>query len=91
MSARYDHSVHVHPFPWREVAAAIFRRYPNPFATHVLSEDTLHRQVLKQGQGHLLYSRRFITKTNRMPKWGEAFARGLKRVSEENVVTFFTY
>ena len=47
--AKYHSSDHVHPFPWSSVAAAIFMRYPNPFATHVLSEDTLERRVIKDG------------------------------------------
>ena len=75
MTAKYVHTEHVHPYPWETVAQAVFQRYPNPFATHVLSDDTLHREV----RGHTLYSRRFITKTNKLPKWGEKFFMGLKR------------
>lgn len=60
------------------VANAIFQRYPNPMATRVLSEDTVHREV--RGSGNILYSRRFLTKTNKMPKWGERWIPGnLKR------------
>jgi len=55
----------------------IFRRYPNPFATHVLSEDTLHRELRPNG---ILYSRRLVTKTNRIPKWGERFLVNFKRM-----------
>ncbi len=78
MSAKYHQSTHVHPFPFPQVAAAIFRRYPNPFASHVLAEDTLHRQVLDGGRR--LYSRRLLIKTNHIPRWGEVFFSGLKRV-----------
>jgi len=38
-------------------------------ATHVLSEDTVFREV--RDNGKVLYSRRFLTKTNKLPKWGE--------------------
>lgn len=46
------------------------QRYPNPFSLHVLSEDTLCREIRKDGK---LYSKRLLTKTNRVPKWGERF------------------
>ena len=76
MTAKYYGTTHRHPFKWDEVASAIFMRYPNPFATHVLSEDTLHRELVN---GDILYSRRFLTKTNRLPKWGERFFANLKK------------
>jgi len=69
MSDKYYQTKHVHPFCWDLVAHAIFLRYPNPMATHVLSEDTVHREVIQNG--NVLYSRRFLTKTNKLPKWGE--------------------
>ena len=71
MSAKYYTTTHTPPFAWDMVANAIFQRYPNPMASHVLSEDTLHREV--RGGGHVLYTRRFLTKTNKLPKWGEKF------------------
>lgn len=85
--ARYYETKHIHPFSWDQVAHVIFRRYPNPFATHVLSEDTLHRELLRGGTQ--LYTRRFLTKTNKLPKWGEKFFVNLKRyvpLVEESVV-----
>jgi len=69
MTEKYYQTKHIHPFCWDLVAKAIFLRYPNPMATHVLSEDTVHREVLQNG--NILYSRRFLTKTNKLPKWGE--------------------
>lgn len=75
MAAKYYGTTHRHPFSWDDVASAIFLRYPNPLATHVLSEDTLFREL----RGQVLYSRRFLTKTNRLPKWGEKFFGNLKR------------
>jgi len=75
MSARYHTETHRHPFTWETVASAIFQRYPNPLAEHVLSEDTLFRGVVTdEVSGRpTLYSRRFLTKTNKFPKWGEPF------------------
>ena len=69
MSEKYYNTTHIHPFSWNLVASAVFLRYPNPMATHVLTEDTVHREV-RQG-GNVLYSRRFLTKVNKLPKWGE--------------------
>jgi len=40
-------------------------------SSHVLSEDTLHREI----RGDSLYTRRMLTKTNRLPKWGERFLK----------------
>ncbi|CAH2244469.1 jg15948 [Pararge aegeria aegeria] len=52
-------------------------------STHVLSEDTCSRQV-KDG---CLYTKRLLTKTNRVPKWGERFfsAKSVK-IIEESIV-----
>lgn len=74
--AHYYHTEHSHPFSWEQVAQAIFQRYPNPFARHVLSEDTTHRELIAPST---LYSRRFITKTNKVPSWGEKWLSGLAR------------
>jgi len=74
--AKYYNTEHRHPYSWEHVARAIFQRYPNPFASHVLSEDTVYREVLSPG---VLYTRRFLTKTNKIPKWGEKFLTGFVR------------
>jgi len=76
MSAQYYNTLHIHPYPWDQVAQAIFQRYPNPFSRHVLSEDTVHREIIG---GTTLYSRRFLTKTNKVPSWGEKWLAGLAR------------
>lgn len=63
-------------------------------STHVLSEDTIYREV-KNGK---LYSKRLLTKTNRVPKWGERFIGNNSNVKiiEESIVDpkeklFITY
>lgn len=33
------------PYCWLAVCRAFFKRYPNPYSAHVLSEDTLHREI----------------------------------------------
>lgn len=53
------------------------------FSTHVLSEDTVYRQI-RDGK---LYSRRLLTKTNKVPKWGERFISSrIVKIMEESVV-----
>lgn len=74
--AKYYHTEHLHPYSFDQVAQAIFQRYPNPFASHVLSEDTVYREVIN---GTTLYTRRFLTKTNKIPKWGERWLSGFRR------------
>ncbi|XP_031175626.1 PRELI domain-containing protein 1, mitochondrial-like isoform X2 [Sander lucioperca] len=54
--------------PWYQVLAAFWRRYPNPYSTHVLTEDVLYREVTPSNR---LLSRRLLTKTNRLPGWAE--------------------
>jgi len=70
-------------YSWDQVSKAFWKRYPNPHSTHVLSEDTLFREV----RGDALYSRRLLTKTNRVPKWGERFVKNtIVSIIEESYV-----
>ena len=34
-------------FPWEATTSAFFRKYPNPFSTHVLSSDCIFRSDVK--------------------------------------------
>ncbi|KAK8378083.1 hypothetical protein O3P69_018800 [Scylla paramamosain] len=79
---KYYENSSVLKFSWDQVAQGIWQRYPNPESSHVLSEDTVVRKVV----GGQLHSKRLLTKTNRMPKWGERIisARHVN-VIEENV------
>ncbi|CAH2046071.1 unnamed protein product, partial [Iphiclides podalirius] len=81
--ARYFENTTTFNFSWDQVACGYWKRYPNPQSTHVLSEDTWSRQV-KDG---CLYTKRLLTKTNRVPKWGERFfnAKSVK-IIEESIV-----
>lgn len=79
MAAKYFTTTHTHPFSFDTVASAFFQRYPNPMADHVLTEDTLHREL--KSAGTLLYTRRLLTKTDKVPKWGEKWIpSSIKRV-----------
>lgn len=70
-------------FSWDQVAQAFWARYPNPYSSHVLTEDVVYRRI----RGTKLYTKRLLTKTNRMPKWGEKIvsARSV-RIIEESIV-----
>lgn len=70
-------------FSWDQVARGFWSRYPNPYSSHVLTEDVIFRKV----EGSKLYSTRLLTKTNRIPKWGERFMTVKDvRIVEESVV-----
>nr|XP_043883555.1 PRELI domain-containing protein 1, mitochondrial-like isoform X2 [Solea senegalensis] len=72
---------------WDLVASAFWQRYPNPFSTHVLTEDVVYREVTADNQ---LFSRRLLTKTNRLPRWAERFfPSGMSRsvyIIEDSIV-----
>ncbi|CAG9766844.1 unnamed protein product [Ceutorhynchus assimilis] len=56
-------------YSWEQVAQGFWRRYPNPHSKHVLSEDTISREV-KSGK---LITKRILSKTNNIPKWAKKF------------------
>ncbi|XP_022621184.1 PRELI domain-containing protein 1, mitochondrial-like [Seriola dumerili] len=72
---------------WDHVVSAFWQRYPNPFSTHVLTEDVVYREVTAD---HQLLSRRLLTKTNRLPRWAERFfPTGMSRsvyIIEDSIV-----
>ncbi|KAI2649377.1 PRELI domain-containing protein 1, mitochondrial [Labeo rohita] len=72
---------------WEQVLTAFWQRYPNPYSTHVLTEDVLYREVTSD---NLLLTRRLLTKTNRLPRWAErVFPGNLSRsvyIIEDSVV-----
>lgn len=81
--AKYYESTTTFNYPWEQVTQCFWNRYPNPFSTHVLSEDTVCREV-RNGQ---LHSKRLLSKTNRVPKWGERFFKAQSVcILEESVV-----
>ncbi|XP_061109241.1 PRELI domain-containing protein 1, mitochondrial-like isoform X1 [Conger conger] len=72
---------------WDHVFSAFWQRYPNPFSTHVLTEDVVYREVTAD---HRLLSRRLLTKTNRLPRWAErVFPANMSRsvyIVEDSIV-----
>lgn len=68
--AKYYESSTVFQYHWDQVLQGFWKRYPNPYSSHVLTEDTIEREIRKDGK---LYSKRLLTKTNKIPKWGERF------------------
>ncbi|CAG7729794.1 unnamed protein product [Allacma fusca] len=68
---KYFENSSIFLFAWDQVAQAFWNRYPNPHSSHVLSEDTIHREI----RGNELYTRKLLIKTNRMPKWGAHFVK----------------
>ncbi|XP_043283523.1 PRELI domain-containing protein 1, mitochondrial isoform X2 [Venturia canescens] len=80
---KYYENTTVFQFNWSQVAQGFWQRYPNPHSSHVLSEDTISREV-RDGK---LYSKRLLLKTNRVPKWGERFiSKNVVKIVEETVV-----
>ena len=67
------------------MSTAFWNRYPNPYATHVLSEDTV---VHKIESGKLITKRLITKKGSKVPKWGERFLPAGRKVCiiEESVV-----
>jgi len=52
-------------------------------SNHVLSEDTVFREI----RGSKLFTKRLLTKTNRVPKWGERFVNArIVKIVEESIV-----
>ncbi|KAJ2727184.1 hypothetical protein GGI07_000068 [Coemansia sp. Benny D115] len=61
-------------YSWNTVSYAFLNRYPNPFATHVLSVDTIdHRVSPETGELHIT---RLLRKTNSVPRWARSIMRG---------------
>jgi len=52
--------------PWSTVALAYFLRYPNPYASHILSCDVISRIHTAEGT---LRTSRLILKRGSLPKW----------------------
>ncbi|KAH8233145.1 hypothetical protein KR026_004764 [Drosophila bipectinata] len=83
----------VFDYSWMNVVVAYWNRYPNPSSTHVLTEDTILREV-RDGK---LYSRRLLSKTNPVPKWGARFYNNVPvKIVEDSVLdpvkkTFTTF
>ncbi|KAJ3068458.1 hypothetical protein HK102_007167, partial [Quaeritorhiza haematococci] len=65
---------------WPAVTQAIFQKYPNPFARHVLSSDVIDRTV--DPETGVMKTTRLFLKKGIIPKWG----RHLLNVSEAFII-----
>ncbi|KAF5270336.1 hypothetical protein FQR65_LT05524 [Abscondita terminalis] len=80
---RYFEATTVFNFTWDQVARGFWQKYPNPNSTHVLTEDTVLREV-RSGK---LFSKRLIRKTNPSPKWADRFITTKNvNIIEESIV-----
>ncbi|KAF7320200.1 RIC1 domain-containing protein [Mycena kentingensis (nom. inval.)] len=66
--------------PWSIVTLAFFLRYPNPYASHILSCDVVSRSLTDAGT---LLTTRLILKRGAMPRW---FPKGIINRAESWVV-----
>lgn len=61
---------HTHSFhyddPWSIVTLAYFLRYPNPYASHIISCDVISRELTSSGS---LVTTRLILKKGQLPRW----------------------
>ncbi|KAK3744409.1 hypothetical protein RRG08_019702 [Elysia crispata] len=64
---KYYTTTSLFKYTWEQVATGLWQRYPNPNSKHVLTEDVLSRYM----EDNKLICRRLLTKTNKVPKWGE--------------------
>ncbi|KAJ1644270.1 hypothetical protein IWQ61_010436 [Dispira simplex] len=62
----YDHT-------WSLVTLAFWLRYPNPFASHVLSTDIIDRYV--DPTTGILHTTRLILKKGNVPRWARGFMK----------------
>jgi hypothetical protein len=83
--AKHFESQTVFNFNLEQLLQGFWRRYPNPYSLHVLTEDTVEREIRPDGS---LFSKRLLTKTNKLPKWAERVFSHVKQVCiiEESVV-----
>ncbi|KAJ3010991.1 hypothetical protein HKX48_007077 [Thoreauomyces humboldtii] len=58
------------PYCWSNCTQAVFNKYPNPFASHVLSSDVIDREF-DPATGILTTTRLFLKK-GVLPKWGKS-------------------
>ncbi|CAG8595776.1 1297_t:CDS:2 [Ambispora gerdemannii] len=71
--------------PWDIVTLAFWMRYPNPFASHVLSVDVIDRHV--DPTSGMLRTTRLILKKGKVPSWGIGLIRTPEAyILEESIV-----
>lgn len=76
-------------YPWHQVTAANWQKYPNEFSTHVVSVDTLNREIDSERQ--VLRTERLIGCKQPIPKWISTLVGGMewsfvREISEVDLV-----
>jgi len=66
LTMRFFSQSHLYDDPWSIVSLAFFLRYPNPYASHVVSCDVISRTPTPSGS---LLTTRLILKHGSLPKW----------------------
>ncbi|KAH3902638.1 probable Protein UPS1, mitochondrial [Saccharomycodes ludwigii] len=77
----WNRSQHIFNTDFKTVSLAFFNRYPNPYAHHVLSIDTLSREI-DPTTGELVTTR-IIKKAGKLPEWIKPF---LGKISESWII-----
>jgi len=77
---------HVYDDPWSIVSLAFFLRYPNPYASHVVSADVINRTV--DPESGVLRTTRLILKQGSLPRWAPRgiLAKAESWILEESAV-----
>ncbi|GME76666.1 unnamed protein product [[Candida] boidinii] len=81
----FQKNTHTFKHDFETATLAYFNRYPNPFASHVLSTDTIEKFIDEQGK---LHQTKLIWKTGRLPKWVKPFLGKISRslIIEKSIV-----
>lgn len=67
------------PFKWEVVSTGFWVKYPNPYSSHVLSEDVISRHITEQ---NVLVTRKLLVKERNfhLPKWASQYVKNYKHV-----------
>ncbi|KAK9378983.1 PRELI-like family-domain-containing protein [Kockiozyma suomiensis] len=80
---KFYKSFYTHNHDFNTFSVAYFLRYPNPYATHVISVDTLERYVDDQGR---LHTKRLVVKRGKLPQWCKALLSTSKLNISESMI-----
>ena len=76
-------NTHVFHNDFSSVTSVVFNKYTNPYATHVLSIDTIDRKVDSEGN---LLTTRLLRKKGKLPRWIEYIVGS--RITESWMIEF---
>ncbi|KAL6450139.1 UPS2 Protein UPS2 [Candida maltosa Xu316] len=88
-------SEHFFNYPWDQVTAANWQKYPNELSTHVISVDILNREIINDDNNNnnnkILRTERLIGCKQPIPKWlsfivGGASVSYVREVSEVDLI-----